>query len=176
MAMNVDLARQIYQRSHHVGDFVLRSGQRSTEYFDKYMFECEPELLRTIAAELALLLPQHVEVLAGLELGGVPLVTALGLHTGLPMAFVRKKAKDYGTCKLAEGADIDSRHVVVIEDVVTSGGQVLDSIRALRERGGIIDVALCVIDREQGGSELLCKEGVQLRSLFTMSQLKAAAR
>ncbi|MCS7000237.1 MAG: orotate phosphoribosyltransferase [Bacteroidota bacterium] len=173
--MNTALARQIYQRSHLVGDFLLRSGQRSSEYFDKYLFESEPSLLQQIAWELARLLPPGTDVLAGLEMGGIPLATAVGLATGLPMAFVRKKAKEYGTCKLAEGASIEGRSVVVIEDVVTSGGQVAESIMALRQQGAHIEHALCVIDRQQGGSELLAQHGVELRSVFTMQALKAAA-
>ncbi|GIV54848.1 MAG: hypothetical protein KatS3mg039_1366 [Candidatus Kapaibacterium sp.] len=174
--MSRDLAGQIYQRAHLVGDFLLRSGRRSTEYFDKYLFECDPSLLRRIADEMVALLPANTEVIAGLELGGIPLVTALGLATGLPMAFVRKQAKDYGTCKLAEGAPIEGRHVVVVEDVVTSGGQVATSIGELRQRGAIIEVALCVIDRQQGGQDLLDEHGITLRPLFTMEQLVAAAQ
>jgi orotate phosphoribosyltransferase len=174
--MNRELAREIYQRSHLVGDFLLRSGQRSNEYFDKYLFECEPALLRRIATELASLVPHDTEVIAGLELGGIPLATALGLETGIPMAFVRKKAKQYGTCKLAEGASIEGRRVLVVEDVVTSGGQVLSSITELRERGARIDTALCVIDRQQGGQALLAAHQVILRALFTMEQLAAASQ
>lgn len=173
--MNVELARRIYERSHLVGDFLLRSGQRSTEYFDKYLFEADPALLLELAWQLQRLIPAGTQVLAGLELGGIPLVTALGLISGLPMAFVRKKAKEYGTCKLAEGAPIEGHHVLVIEDVVTSGGQVAESITALRERGACIDHALCVIDRQQGGYQLLAQIGVQLHALITMDDLKKAA-
>jgi orotate phosphoribosyltransferase len=176
LRMNFELAREIYQRSHLVGDFLLRSGRRSTEYFDKYLFECDPSLLQRIAWELARLVPAETDVLAGLELGGIPLATALGLATGLPLAFVRKKAKEYGTCKLAEGSPIDGRRVVVVEDVVTSGGQVAESIAALRQHGATIETALCVIDRQQGGAELLAEQGVRLRSLLTMSDLQAAVQ
>ncbi|MCX7929799.1 MAG: orotate phosphoribosyltransferase [Chlorobi bacterium] len=174
--MNIDLAREIFHHSHLVGDFLLRSGVRSTEYFDKYLFECEPSLLLRIAWELAREVPRAADVLAGLELGGIPLVTALGLVTGMPTAFVRKKAKEYGTCKLAEGASIEGRRTVVVEDVVTSGGQVVESITALRAGGAIVDTALCVIDRQQGGSALLAKHGVELRSLFTMNDLRVAVQ
>lgn len=174
-AMNRELARTIYQRSHLVGDFLLRSGQRSREYFDKYRFESDPQLLDCIVAELQQLLPSDAEVLAGLELGGIPLATALALRTGLPLAFVRKKAKEYGTCKRVEGAEVAGRAVVVVEDVVTSGGQVVDSIAALRDEGARVEVALCVVDREQGGVQLLAEHGIELRALFRASELKAAA-
>ena len=113
--------------------------------------------------------------MAGLELGGVPIATAVSLHTGIVAAFVRKKAKDYGTCKIAEGAELKGKKIVIVEDVVTSGGQVVLSAKDLREHGAEILCAVCVIDRESGGKEALAKEGIELKPLFTMSQLKEAA-
>ncbi|MBL7998044.1 MAG: orotate phosphoribosyltransferase, partial [Candidatus Kapabacteria bacterium] len=104
--MNHITAKAIYDTAHLRGEFLLRSGAISNEYFDKYLFEAQPALLRTIAEELAPLLPPGTEVLAGLEMGGIPIATALSLHTGIPAAFVRKKAKDYGTRKIAEGTDM----------------------------------------------------------------------
>lgn len=168
------LAGRVYATAHLTGDFVLRSGVRSTEYFDKYRFEADPLLLRDLAAALAPLLPAGAEVLAGLELGGVPLATALSLETGLPAAFVRKAPKEYGTRRLAEGADVAGRRVVVVEDVVTSGGQVLTSCADLRERGADVVRVLCVIDREAGGAERLAAAGLDLAALFRMSELSAA--
>ena len=169
-----DLAGAIYASSHITGEFVLRSGVTSTEYFDKYRFEADPALLLDIATALAPLVPDGTEVLAGLELGGVPIATVLSQVTGIPAAFVRKEAKTYGTCQLAEGAGIEGRRVTVVEDVVTSGGQVVISCGDLRERGATIEHALCVIDRESGGPGALADLGVELRPLFTMTELKAA--
>lgn len=169
------LGRAIYASSHITGRFVLRSGAISGEYFDKYRFEADPALLDQIGEALAALVPQGAEVLAGLELGGVPLAVAAARHCGLPVAFVRKKAKDYGTCRLAEGAEISGRKVVVVEDVVTSGGQVVASAEELRSRGAELVSALCVIDREAGGPEALGRIGLRLDALFTMSGLKEAA-
>lgn len=144
----------------------------SHEYFDKYLFESNPELLRDIAQASLALIPNGVEVIAGLEMGGIPIATVLSQLSGLPTLFVRKAAKEYGTCKLAEGGSIQ-RKLVIIEDVVTSGGQVIESARALRNEGAIILGVLCVIDREAGGVENLAKENLNLTSLFTMSQLLA---
>src|SRR3972149_3310485 len=101
-----ELAKKIYQASHLTGTFKLRSGQISNEYFDKYLFESDPALLKEIANGMAKLIPEGTEVLAGLEMGGIPLATALSLKTGLPATSVRKQAKDYGTAKLAEGAEV----------------------------------------------------------------------
>src|SRR5882757_5635131 len=130
-----ELARRIHSASHLTGEFVLRSGRTATEYFDKYRFEADPVLLDAIAEQMAVLVPTDVEVLAGLEMGGIPVVTALGRHTGLPCAFVRKQAKSYGTARLAEGADVVGRRVLVVEDVVTSGGQIVLSTGDLRVLG-----------------------------------------
>jgi orotate phosphoribosyltransferase len=165
------LARVIHRRAHLTGNFVLRSGVTSTEYFDKYLFESDPDLLREIAEALAPLVPTEIDALAGLELGGIPIATMLSQRTGLPAVFVRKEAKTYGTCRLAEGGDIDGRRLTVVEDVVTSGGQVVTSCGDLRERGAIIETALCVIDREAGGREALRDIGVDLRPLFTLTEL-----
>jgi orotate phosphoribosyltransferase len=171
-----ELARRIHAASHLTGHFVLRSGRSASEYFDKYRFEADPILLDAIAEQMAALVPPDTEVLAGLEMGGIPVVTALGRHTGLPCAFVRKQAKPYGTCRLAEGSDITGRQVLVIEDVVTSGGQIVLSTTDLRALGAEIRHALCVVDREQGGTEALAAEKIQLLSLLTANDLLTAAQ
>lgn len=168
------LARDIYHTSHLRGEFLLRSGAVSDEYFDKYLFEANPALLQRIALEMAGLVPPGTDALAGLELGGVPIAAMLSQITGIPTLFVRKKAKEYGTRKLAEGGEFSGRSVVIVEDVVTSGGQILQSAAELRERGARIASVLCVIDREAGGPENLAKESLELRPLFRMSELKKA--
>ncbi|MFL6053172.1 MAG: orotate phosphoribosyltransferase [Actinoallomurus sp.] len=170
-----ELARRIYSAAHLTGHFVLRSGQTATEYFDKYRFESDPVLLDDITRAMAPLVPPETEVLAGLEMGGIPVVTALSRQTGLPCAFVRKQAKPYGTCRLAEGADVAGRRVLVVEDVVTSGGQIVLSTTDLRGLGAQISQALCVIDREQGGAETLSAAGIGLLSLLTATDLHDAA-
>ena len=169
-----ELARQLYQKSSITGEFLLRSGQISNIYFDKYLFESDPILLKEIAAQLRPLLPHTFDALAGLEMGGIPIATALSLATGNQTLFIRKEAKKYGTCKLAEGGEVNGRKLVIIEDVVTSGGAVLDAVAALRQRGAEIDTVVCVIDREGSGRENLEKIGVELRPLFTKSELETA--
>lgn len=177
MTTDNKLAQQIYQTARITGEFLLRSGTISQQYFDKYLFEANPVLLKQIAQAMQPLVPETgIDALAGLEMGGIPIVTMLSQVTGLPALFVRKKAKEYGTCKLAEGGDINGRHLLIIEDVVTSGGQILLSAADLRARGALIDTVLCVIDREAGGKEKLAAEGLALRPLFTMTQLEEAAK
>lgn len=153
------------------GTFTLRSGATSQVYFDKYLLEADPRLLLEIARHLLPLVPDGIDALAGLEMGGIPLVTMLSNLTGIPSLFVRKEAKSYGTCKLAEGGEVEGRRFVIVEDVVTSGGQILLSAKALRELGARIDTVLCIIDREAGGVEALAAAGLELRSLYTRSEL-----
>ncbi len=170
-----ELARAIHHASNLQGSFTLRSGATATEYFDKYLFESDPTLLHAIAAHLAPLVPADTDALAGLELGGVPIAAVLSQVTGLPLRSVRKKAKEYGTMRLAEGGEISGLRLLVVEDVVTSGGQIVLSTGDLRALGAQVDVALCVIDREAGGAEALASANVTLRPLFTMGELKRAA-
>ena len=132
-------------------------------------------LLDQLAEQMAVLIPEGTEVLAGLEMGGIAVVTALARHAKLPTAFVRKQAKQYGTARLAEGAEVAGRRVLVVEDVVTSGGQVVISTKDLRKLGAHVDHALCVIDRQEGGAQALSEEGIQLRALLTRADLEAAA-
>lgn len=162
-----ELAQSIYQISHLKGDFLLRSGQRSTEYFDKYRFESKPAILREIAEQMKKLIPAGTEILAALEMGGIPVGTALSLATGIPCVFVRKEAKKYGTCQFAEGLEIKNKKVCIIEDVITSGGQVLISTADLRNLGAQIENVLCVIHRGGESAETKLKEaGLKLHPLF----------
>ncbi len=165
-------AERIWERAHLSGEFQLRSGELSGEYLDKYRFESDPRLLHRIAQELASLLPPRVEALAGLELGGVPLATACSHVCGLPTLFVRKRVKSHGTRRLAEGGPVAGTRLVILEDVITTGGQVIDSSRKLRLDGANILAVLCVIDREAGGAANLRRAGLEMRSLFTMSELR----
>jgi len=167
-----ELAGKIFQASHLTGNFTLRSGQVSNEYFDKYLFESDPALLAAIANQMSELIPEGTKILAGLEMGGIPIATTLSLKTGIPAIFVRKKAKEYGTAKLAEGTTFADKKVCVIEDVITTGGQVVMSSNDLRQLGAEINTVLCVIERDIKGRENLKKEGLELLSLFTMEELK----
>jgi orotate phosphoribosyltransferase len=165
------LVSRIDTVSRQHGTFRLRSGAKSDEYFDKYQFESDPALLMEIADGLATRIPERIEILAGLELGGIPVAAALSIRTGLPVVFVRKHAKEYGTCRLAEGIEISGRRLLIVEDVVTSGGQILASCEDLRRAGAIVEHVVCVIDRQAGGAEALAVAGLDLRSLFTKKDL-----
>ncbi len=169
-----DLARDVDACCRLQGTFTLRSGQTATEYFDKYLFEAQPRLLARVVAQLEPLLPEDTDLLGGLELGGIPLATVLSARTGLPALFVRKKAKEYGTCKLAEGPEVSGLRVTLVEDVITTGGAVRDATRALREAGAVVETVVCAIDRSPVGSLPLADVGLEVRSVLTKATLDAA--
>lgn len=171
-----ELAKKIYETSHLTGEFKLRSGKISNEYFDKYLFEGNPELLREIAKIMKNNIPEDVDAIAGLEMGGIPIATAISLETNIRALFVRKVAKEYGTCKIAEGGEIHNKKICIIEDVVTTGGQIIKSANELREKGCTVDTVLCVILRDNKAIDLLKAEGLKLVPAFTMEYLKNQAK
>jgi orotate phosphoribosyltransferase len=168
------LARDIDACCRLTGEFTLRSGQVAAEYFDKYLFEAQPALLARVVDRMVGLVPADTHLLGGLELGGIPLATVLSARTGLPALFVRKKAKEYGTCKLAEGPDVAGRRVTLVEDVITTGGAVRDATRALRDAGALVETVVCAIDRSAGPDNPLADVGLRLRSVLTKADLDAA--
>jgi orotate phosphoribosyltransferase len=167
------LARDIDSRCRLSGTFELRSGQIVTEYFDKYLFESDPRLLRRVAEAMQPLLPPETELLGGLELGGVPLATVISSLTGIPVVFVRKKAKEYGTRRLAEGAEVDGRRITLIEDIVTTGGAARDATQALRAAGATVSTVVCAIDRSQTPGGALADVDLETLSVFTRADLDA---
>ena len=166
-----ELAREIVKIAHLTGHFLLRSGKTSHEYFDKYRFEAQPRLLAEIAKQMVPLLPKGIEALAGLEMGGIPIATALSLITGLPIVFVRKEAKEYGTKQFAEGLNVEGKRLCIIEDVITTGGQVLASTADLRGLGAIVSDVLCVIHRGESSLETFKKDDLTVTALFTKKDL-----
>ncbi len=170
------LAQAIFKIAHLEGEFKLRSGMISNEYFDKYRFEAQPRLLKAIAMALRGMIPSDTQVLAGLEMGGIPIATALALESSLPVVFVRKTAKEYGTRRVAEGLEsLKGCKICIIEDVITTGGQVVMSAEELRKEGALVNRVLCVISRQQGGEDNLRKAGLEMMSLYTQEQLREAA-
>jgi orotate phosphoribosyltransferase len=170
------LARDVDARCRLTGEFILRSGQVAGEYFDKYLFETDPDLLARVAARMVPLLPDDTDLLGGLEMGGIPIVTVLSAQSRLPALFVRKQAKTYGTCKLAEGPDVAGRRVTLVEDVITTGGAVRDAAGALRAAGATVETVVCAIDRSPGENNPLADVGLEVRSVLTKAELDAVRR
>jgi orotate phosphoribosyltransferase len=171
-----DLAKDIDACCRLRGEFTLRSGQVSHEYFDKYLFEADPALLKRVVARMRGLVPDGTDLLGGLEMGGIPIATVLSAETGLPALFVRKEAKTYGTCKLAEGPDVAGRRVTLVEDVITTGGAVRDATLKLREYGATVETVVCAIDRSPEGDNPLADVGLEVRSVLTKAELDAVSQ
>ena len=173
--MSSDLARRLLETCQLHGQFILRSGVTSTEYFDKYLFESEPALLLDVANAMVDLLGP-CDVLAGMEMGGIPLVTVLSQISGLPAVFVRKAAKEYGTRKAVEGISVHGLRVVAVEDVVTTAGALVAGCQELRAVGATVELALCAIDRDEGGGAALAAHGVALRAAVERTELDEVLR
>jgi orotate phosphoribosyltransferase len=172
MMMNRDeVARQIAQAALLRGEFTLRSGRTSSYYLDKYLFSTQPEILRELGRMFAERIPTGTTKLAGAELGGIPLVTAASLASGLPCVFIRNQKKDYGTAKQLEGKLDKTDRVVIVEDVATSGGQVLEAAKVVAETGATVVKIIATIDREEGARESIEGAGFVFDALFTKSDL-----
>jgi len=169
------LADRIRRAARVTGSFTLRSGKTSDVYFDKYQFEADPALLRDIAEAMLPLVPQGTQVLAGLEMGGIPLATVMSQLSGIPACFVRKEAKAYGTCRYLEGAALASQRFVLVEDVVSSGGAIIDALSKLRADGLEPLGAVCVIDRQTGGKEALAAHGLAFVALLTYAEIERSS-
>jgi orotate phosphoribosyltransferase len=168
------LARSLVEHAYLEGDFVLRSGKRSNYYLDKYRFETRPDLLGPLAERIVAIVREHAPDatrLAGPALGAIALAAAASLESGLPFLIVRDAPKEYGTAQRLEGPFERGECVCLVEDVVTSGGALLDSVEALRAAGLVVHTAVCVVDREEGGADALARQAVRLRSLFRSSAL-----
>jgi orotate phosphoribosyltransferase len=174
-----ELKLALREHAYLEGDFVLRSGKRSRYYLDKYRFETQPEVLAALGERIAHAVeefePDAVR-LAGPELGAVALAAAGSLASGLPFLIVRKAAKEYGTSNRVEGVFDEGDRVCLVEDVVTSGGALLEAVQALRDAGLTVATAICIVDREDGGAEALSGHGVQLRPLFRAADLLATPK
>jgi orotate phosphoribosyltransferase len=174
-----ELAAALREHAYLEGDFVLRSGRRSSYYLDKYRFETRPELLAPLGEALADAVraaePEAVR-LAGPELGAVALAASASLASGLPFLIVRKEPKGYGTDNRLEGVSEAGELVCLVEDVITSGGAAAGAVEALRDADLTVRHAVCVVDREEGGSDALARLGVRLVPLFRVSDLAEAGK
>ena len=171
---DAELREALVAAAYLEGDFLLRSGKRSRYYLDKFRFETRPDLLGALGERIAAAAREHEPEavrLAAPMLGAVPLAAAASLAGGLPFVIVRDAAKSYGTANRLEGAYEAGELVCLVEDIVTSGGALLESIAAVREAGLVVRSAVCVIDREEGGADALARLAVRLRPLFRVKDL-----
>jgi orotate phosphoribosyltransferase len=170
--MNRDeLIKRIKETAYLEGDFVLRSGKRSKYYLDKYLFETCPDILRALGREFAKYVTNDVTLIAGAELGGVALAAATAMETGKNWAIIRNAKKGYGTGKLVEGVLKPDDTVLLVEDIATTGGQVLEAAKVITETGATVKEIVCVIDRKQGAEENITNAGYKFESILTKYDL-----
>jgi len=170
--MNIEnLVRLVKETSLLTGEFILSSGRKSNYYLDKYLIETQPDILNAVVEGIVPKLPSETDILAGTELGAIPLVTAVGLKTGIPFLLVRKKAKDYGTKNVVEGLYKKSQNVALLEDVLTTGTQAVVAADSLKELGLNVLKIVCIIDREEGAREAVENAGYVLDPLLTRTML-----
>ena len=165
------LAKKITDTAVLHGEFTLRSGRKSTWYIDKYLFTTQPDILRVLGEMFANNISSSTTLLAGAELGGIPLVTTAALASGLPCIFIRNQKKEYGTSRQLEGKLSGDDNVVIVEDIATTGGQVLEAAEIIKESGATVEAIIAVIDRCEGARENIESAGYQFVSLFTTQDL-----
>ncbi len=165
-----ELAKRIREVAYLEGDFLLRSGKRSKYYLDKYLFETQPDILLELGHRFA----QHAadaDMIAGAELGGVALAAAASMAAGKPFVIVRNQKKDYGTSKLLEGKVPTGSRVLLVEDIATTGGQVLEAAQTLADAGATVTRIVATIDRQEGARENIEKAGYRFDALLTRADL-----
>ncbi len=166
-----ELIKRIKETAYLEGDFVLRSGKRSKYYLDKYLFETCPDILKALGEEFAKHITEDVTLIAGAELGGVALAAATAMETGKNWVIIRNAKKGYGTDKMIEGVLKPNDTVLFVEDIATTGGQVLEAAKVIAEAGATVKKIVCVIDRKQGAGENITQAGYKFESLLTKDDL-----
>jgi orotate phosphoribosyltransferase len=168
-----EVARRIAETALLRGEFTLRSGRTSSYYLDKYLFSTQPDILRALGELFAerVTSMDGVTRLAGAELGGIPLVAAASMATGLPSVLIRNQKKDYGTAKQLEGTLEAGDRVVIVEDVATTGGQVLEAAGTIADQGAVVVAIIATIDRQEGARENIEGAGFVFEALFTVADL-----
>jgi len=166
-----ELIKRIKETAYLEGDFTLRSGKKSKYYLDKYLFETCPDILKGLGAEFAQHMTDDVTLIAGAELGGVALAAATAMETGKNWVIIRNSKKGYGTGKMVEGVLKEGDVVLLVEDIATTGGQVLEAAQIIAEAGATVKKIVCVIDRRQGAEENITGAGHVFESILTKNDL-----
>ncbi|MFC1616947.1 orotate phosphoribosyltransferase [Candidatus Margulisiibacteriota bacterium] len=171
--INLELLKKIKETSILEGKFTTRAGKKTNYYVDKYLFETKPDILNSIADELVKILPNpnNYDRIAAPELGAVALAAVVSIKVGKPFIIIKKQTKDYGTKKHIEGEFKPSEKVVVLEDILTTGGAVLRACDILlAEKMKILEI-VGVFNREEGAEENITAKNLTMKALFKKSDL-----
>ncbi len=165
------LAQRIAEVSLLRGEFTLRSGRKSNYYLDKYRFETQGDVLVALGQLFAQHITPRTQRIAGAELGAVPLAAATSMASGLPCVYLRNQKKEYGTNKQVEGVLNPGDVVMIVEDVLTTGGQVIEAATMLQKMGVEVEKIVAVIDRQEGAEQNIKQAGFNFQALFTTQDL-----
>lgn len=169
---NEQLAERIREVAYLEGEFTLRSGRKSSFYIDKYLFETQPDILAELGRRLAAHVTQKTTLIAGAELGGVALAAAASIVADLPFVIIRNAKKGYGTDKMHEGKLSPDDTVLLIEDIATTGGQVIEAAQIIAGMGAKVESIVAVVDRGQGAAENIAAAGIPFKSLLNSDDLR----
>ncbi|MFW6062299.1 MAG: orotate phosphoribosyltransferase [Planctomycetota bacterium] len=164
------LAQRVKDVAYLEGDFILRSGKRSTFYLDKYLFESQPDILAELGRRMAEF-AGDADLVAGPELGAVSLAASTSIACDKPFSIVRKGEKGYGTSKLIEGPDVEGRKVLLVEDVGTTAGAALQAAQTFADAGAQVTRLVFAIDRMQGARENVEQAGYEFHAILTKDDL-----
>ena len=166
------LAERIREVAYLEGEFTLRSGRKSSFYIDKYLFETQPDILAELGRRLAEHVTPETTLIAGAELGGVALAAAASIAAGLPFVIIRNAKKGYGTDKMHEGKLSPNDTVLLVEDIATTGGQVIEAAKTIAGIGAKVQCIVAVVDRGQGAAENIAAAGIAFKSLLNSKDLR----
>jgi orotate phosphoribosyltransferase len=166
-----ELITRVKETSYLEGDFTLRSGKKSKYYMDKYLFETCPDILKALGKEFATHVGDDVTLIAGAELGGVALAAATAIEANKNWIIVRNSKKGYGTGKMVEGVLKEDDVVLIVEDIATTGGQVIEAAKIITDAGATVKKIVCVIDRRQGAEENVTEAGYKFERIITKEDL-----
>ncbi|MBJ35141.1 MAG: orotate phosphoribosyltransferase [Euryarchaeota archaeon] len=170
MSSNLVLRQKLIEcKALKFGEFTLTSGKKSSYYVNMKMASTNPEILRLISVEFAKLIPDGTDIIAGMELGAVPLAVALSLESGIPYTMIRKGERKHGTGSRLEGPS--EGKAVLIDDVATTGGSNIESLKVLQDEGIEVAKIMVVVDREEGAQEKLIPFNIPFESLISASEL-----
>ena len=170
MSSNFVLRQKLIEcKALRFGEFTLTSGKKSSYYVNMKMASTNPEILKLISVEFAKLIPEGTDFIAGMELGAVPLAVALSLESGIPYTMIRKGERKHGTGSRLEGPS--EGKAVLIDDVATTGGSNIESLKVLQEEGIQVTKIIVVVDREEGAQEKLVPFNIPFESLISASEL-----
>ena len=153
------------------GKFTLASGEESDYYVDMKKAMTDPRILRSIASMIAEEV-RGADRIGGMELGAIPFVVAVSLEIDIPYLMVRKKKKGHGTGRQVEGYLNKGDHVIMLEDVTTTGNSTWRAVEAVREIGGVVNKVVVIVDRQEGAADLFAEKGLTFVPLLVRDDLK----